>query len=489
MVGRFGEGQNGAVHTLLHGSLRRATLTAAFVGTLGLARGQAPAAPAVLADNGAWCWFQDERAIVDTACPGGPLVLFSAVAFAEQGDARHGDIDVHWWRPGDGTVGAFELHDRLQPDDHDAAALWIRPDGRYLAVYTKHSADKLVRWRVSEQPHDPSAWRPEQTFTHEVRVCYSNLFLLDDEHGKPRLVDFARADGYDPNWFVSDDDGTSWRYGGKLHTGPGGNDQTSQRPYVKYAARGTGELHFVTTDGHPRDEDNSVYHGVLRRGVLYGSAGVRLGALSTQRTSELRSPAFTTVFATGTQFGGTALRHAWTVDLHVDGEGRPYAALSARADAQGEDHRFLYARWTGERWDTVELCRAGGHLYEAENDYTGLVALHPLDPNVLFVSTPVDPRDGARLRHYELFFGRTGDAGASWAWTPVTWASDVDNLRPIVPIWDAGHTALLWLRGAIRTYTDWTAEVVGRVVATSELASLGVAGQATVTRPAVQADR
>jgi len=51
-----------------------------------------------------------------------------------------------------GTLGP--LHERFEGDDHDAPALMIRPDGRYLAAYSKHNGDRLTHWRVSAEPHD-----------------------------------------------------------------------------------------------------------------------------------------------------------------------------------------------------------------------------------------------------------------------------------------------------------------------------------------------
>jgi hypothetical protein len=37
----------------------------------------------------------------------------------------------------------------------------------------------------------------------------------------------------------------------------------------------------------------------------------------------------------------------------------------------------------------------------------------------------------------------------------------MDNLRPIVPKWDATHTALLWMRGTYSTYTSYDLDIVG----------------------------
>ncbi len=437
-----------------------------------------------LSDHGAWCWYQDERVIVDVDRSEGPMLLASSVSFGP-GTPDYGDCNLHWCDVRTGATGRFELHDRLEADDHDNAALWRRPDGRYLAVYTRHSTDRRIRWRVSTRAHDPTAWSPERTLENAARVCYSNVFPLADADGRVRLFNFSRSDGFDPNWFVSDDLGESWAYGGKLHTGPDGNEATSQRPYLKYAAGGTDALHFITTDGHPRNEDNSIYHGVLARGRLTTSDGTVLGDLSRVRTSPHRSDDFTVVLERGARFGDVAMHRAWTVDLHVDDAGNPYAAITARANDDPNDHRFLYARWTGEAWRVVEIARAGGYLYEREKDYTGLAALHPHDPDVVFISTPIDPRDDARLAHYEIFMGRTGDGGRTWTWSPLTWGSDRDNLRPTVPIWDAAHTALLWLHGEIETYTSWRSELVLRMVPTGELEQLIAPGQSSVTRAAV----
>ena len=44
---------------------------------------------------------------------------------------------------------------------------------------------------------------------------------------------------------------------------------------------------------------------------------------------------------------------------------------------------------------------------------------------------------------------------------PVTKDSTGDNLRPIIPKLSDGKTAVLWLRGDYRTYTDYSLKVVG----------------------------
>ena len=428
--------------------------------------------PIVLVENGAWCWYQDERAIVDTQHPNGPLLLVSSVAFDRPGTPIEGDCNVSWCNLNNAEVGHFELHNRFEPDDHDNAALWIRPDGRYLAVYTKHSTDHFIRWRVSSHPHDPTSWGAESTFKNSTEVCYSNVIPLAQANGNDRLYNFSRSDGFDPNWFFSDDQGQTWNYGGRLLTGPRGNQAHRQRPYLKYSSHGKDAIHFIATEGHPQEQDTGVSHGFLKGETLFTSAGEPLGALSETRESPYKSTDFTPVFTSGTRFGEDVLSHAWTIDLEVDEDGFPYAAMCARAKGNYRDHRFLYSRWDGTRWNTVQIAKAGSFLYEGQLDYTGLIALHPHDPNTLVISTSVDPRDDTILARYEIFLGQTEDGGQTWSWAPITWNSSRDNLRPIIPRWDKDHTALLWLRGRIHSYRSWDSEVVLRAIETKNIRDL-----------------
>jgi hypothetical protein len=49
--------------------------------------------------------------------------------------------------------------------------------------------------------------------------------------------------------------------------------------------------------------------------------------------------------------------------------------------------------------------------------------------------------------NHEIWKGVTCDDGASFQWTPMTMNSQNENLRPVVPKWNAQNSALLWFRG------------------------------------------
>ena len=130
-----------------------------------------------LNDNGAWSWFENERVVIDNAHG---MILASSVAGPDGpgGATRAGDVEIAAYHIAPGQVDRFTLHDNLEVDDHDSAALWVRPDGRYVAMYSTHNADRVTRWRVSTRPGDVTSWGPEQTRTNAANTSYANLYYV-----------------------------------------------------------------------------------------------------------------------------------------------------------------------------------------------------------------------------------------------------------------------------------------------------------------------
>lgn len=419
-------------------------------------------------DNGAWCWFQGERAVVDVKS--GRVALVS-VADSEgvDGERREGDIDATVFDLATGSRARFTLHSRLisygTGDDHNTPALWIRPDGRYLAMYAGHDNDYYSRYRTTSEPYDVSEWGAERLFDwnaetpggSDAKVTYSNLHFLENEN---RLYNFARADNRGPNIMYSDDHGESWRYGGKLTRTPVRVGYVNG--YFKYESDGVARIHFIATEHHPRDFNNSIYHGYIQDGKSFDSAGNVVDPDIFDEDAP--SPnLFTPVFRANSILGGNRITHAWTVDLRIDGEGRPYAIFSARVNGDHTDHRFFYARFDGDRWHVHELAMAGPGLDEREEDYLGLAAIDADAPNTLYISTPIDPRDHSPLRSYEIFRGETPDGGEAWMWESITEDSEVDNFRPVVPRWSPSETAVLWFRGRYVWQHEFDTAIVGLI--------------------------
>jgi hypothetical protein len=295
------------------------------------------------------------------------------------------------------------------------------------------------------------------------------------------LYNFSRTINYNPNVLTSDDLGNTWEYRGKLLTiGTG-----SIRPYVRYASNGD-KIHFITTEGHPRDINNSVYHGYVKDGQLFNSGGVLVDP-NVFDASGVSPTALTTVFAANTVVDGKAMTRAWTVDVATDTAGDPVAVFQARIDEPGtlsggqesREHQFFYARYDGEAntWTTHTLAAAGRDIYSSspngsEDDYTGLVSIDPNDTSTLYMSSDIDPRNGTRMENYEIFRGHTPDGGETWHWDPITFNSTMKNVRPVIPNWSPDETALVWMRGTYNSYQSFSPEVV----ALTEITPLDLTG-------------
>ncbi|MCP5537423.1 MAG: hypothetical protein H7A51_14470 [Akkermansiaceae bacterium] len=440
----------------------------------------------LLNDNGGWCWYQDERALVDR--DSGDLVIASVANYLGYGgEPRDGDMDVTTFSQTTGkrtlvTLGTVPTLNK--GDDHNVAALWQRPDGRYLAKHTGHNYgagyndtvdwgdDNVPRsfWRITTNPNDGSSWEAEQAFTWPENgsgdddVTYTNMHFMSAEGtGQGRLYNIARADDRTPHIAYSDDQGATWTYGGKLSTTTTGNSYSNG--YFVFSGNGVDRIDFMCTEHHPYDYNNSIYHGYIQGGKSYDSFGNVVDA----NIFDQSAPApqnFTPVWTTSA-VSSTSLHHAWTMELEWI-NGTPYGLFTTRygtAATGGQsgdaDHRLFYARFDGVAWQTTQLCKMGDGLHAGQNDYTGLGSIHPNDPSTIYISSEFDPRDDTALPKHEIFKGVTNDQGASWSWTPVTENSTVENLRPIVPRWQDGYTAVLWLRGRYPHQRDYDESPVG----------------------------
>jgi hypothetical protein len=431
----------------------------------------------VLNENGAWSWFMDERAMIDQ----GRLLVGSVRAVGEFDDSDKpgwGNVELSILDLATRKAEVVLLHPHFEQDDHNSPAFLVLGDGRYLAAYSKHGQEARLYYRISEAPGDPYHWGPIQTIDTPgaagrfagASVTYANPIRLSEENGRVYLL--HRGVGLDPNYLVSEDDGRTWRYGGKLFRGRGGYS-----PYVKYASNGRDTIHVIATEDHPRNFDNSLYHMFIRRGRMFRSDGSEIGPLPTDTNSTLRAWELTRIY----QGGPTNV--AWMCDVELDKNGRPVVLFTVQRDgarlpmgAGGMDHRFGYARWDGSRWQAHEIAYAGTRLYPGEDDYTGLGAINSDNPTVIYIATDADPVTGKPLiskanfrRHHELFRGVSSDDGNSWRWTPITANSSTDNLRPMAPKGGDGRTVLVWMRGTYRVNRgEWSTKVMVTILPRDE---------------------
>ena len=409
--------------------IRRALAT----GLLALAVHAAPAAAvdAPVAPDAAWCWFQDPRAVYDD---GRTYTGYVTAA---------GDVAVAAYDHRANELRRFVVARGFQRDDHASPALYVRPDGRLMAIWSAHRGRQMYM-RTTREPGDVFRWGPTRVLGTNAPGFDTYTYANPMRIGK-RLFLFWRAESGasaagQAAYAVSGDEGDTWEPARVLLTNPG------QRPYAKYAARGD-TIHVAYTEGHPNATQTGIRYAALRDGRLYRADGSPIGD----------PPA-------GVFQGERVYRakpRAWVWDVAADSEGRPvivYATFASKTD-----HRYRYARWNGERWIDVHLARAGGSIATAgrEHLYSGGLALDHGDPSTVYLSRKVG-------RRFEIQRWRTGDRGRTWTSVSVTSGSAQSNVRPVVPrgAHSDGPAPVLWMGGSYPGYTNF---------ATSLRAQFGVA--------------
>jgi hypothetical protein len=415
-------------------------------------------------DDGGWCWYQDERAVVDAKAK---KLVIGSVGFK---GSRVGNIEAVVYDMATGKASSPAKLGNIGVDDHSAPAMIVRPDGKYTAVWAGHRADCKTYYNI----YDGSTWSAAKNFNWSTQGCpwdgdsthmitYSNVWYMSSTD----LFDIVRSVSTSQAILSSTDDGSNWSFLGRMtYTQTVGY----VAGYYKYWGNNTDRIDFLGTEAHPRDNNNSLYHGYIKDGKTYNSAGTVVDSSLTDTTGK-DITAYTQVFKTGTSLNGTSLCRLWNHDIvryddgtvAITGQGRTNNCTSTPSGSD-PDKRFFYSRWDGQSWKTTYLVKSGPKLYGDEEDYTGLSALHPDNPNIIYVSSTYDPNDDKTTTpKHEIYQGVTCDKGATWKWVPVTKGSTMDNLRPIVPKWDADHTALLWMRGTYTTAQNMTMKIVGTI--------------------------
>lgn len=400
--------------------------------------------------NGAWCWFQDERAVVDT--------VKEKLVISSTNNAASVDIAIYDLKTK--KVESKKTFGKLEYlDDHNSPGLCIGPDGNYVAIWAHHYDKYFSHYSI----YNGSQWSAESKYDWskipggtDYTIAYSNVYYLSKEK---RMYNFARANDRAPNFLYSDDNGKNWTYGGQLTTN---SSNTYNKGYYKYWSNGIDRIDMAFTEQHPRDDTTSIYHGYLSGKSTYSTDGKVADEDIYEREKIPTFSAFTKVFAHGTKVNGATMGRCWQLDLMRYDDSSIAILFQARADNKEADHRNFYARHDGKEWKVTYIGKAGGPMYADEQDYTGLGALCPDDPGRIYISSPYNPGDDASTaKKREIWRGTTTDNGATWKWEAVTSNSSVDNFRPIVPKWKKGKEALLWWRGTYTSAQNFTTDVVG----------------------------
>ena len=432
-------------------------------------------------DDGGWCWYQDERVVIDTKAK---KAIIGSVA---TGSSRNGQPEAVIYDIAAGTKTKYNLGGKLNPDDHNAPGFVVLPDGTYAAMWATHRDNcnsyygvfNGTQWssKTYDWTKDGCEWEAGQNPNSPHKITYANPWYLSAES---KIFSAVRSISTSPAMLSSSDGGNTWNFYGRLTATPTVGYVAG---YYKYWGNGTDRIDFVATQAHPRDDKTSLFHGYYKGGMLYDSADKLIDDKAGD-TSAQNIDKFTTIVAHGAQIktpsGMIPLYRFWNHDIVryddgsivVMGQGRAdYPDSTPDKNGADPDKRMIYARWepTTKAWTVTYLVKAGPKLYPDEQDYTGLGAVHPDNPNVVFLSSTFDPRTDTEVpsKKHEIFMGVTCDKGATFKWAPLTENSTKDNLRPVVPKWDASHTFLLWERGDYVTAQTYKTEIIGTTALSS----------------------
>lgn len=412
----------------------------AFMLSMGEAAAQEapPEQPLQITADGAWCWFADPRAIVQ-----GDQLLVGWV------DSK-GDIVISSFPDGRAPAASTTvLHAKLHQDDHANPALLPLPDGRLMAFYSRHTGQQMLL-RETLSAGDFRQWSEERVLPLNdsslarqsgdlTTYTYPNPVYL----AKTQTIAMTwRGMNWKPTISFSTDLGKTWSPGKILLSEAA--ERPSNRPYVKVASDGQGRMHFLATDGHPRNEaTNSVYHFYYETGAFFRMDGTQIATID---SLPVRPEDCDVVYD-----GNAEGVRAWVWDLALDSAGNPVAVYTRlpREDA----HEYRYAHWNGKRFVDRRICTAGKWFpqtpegkREPEPHYSGGVVLDHNDPRHVIVSRP---RDAS----FQIEQWTTQDGGNHWSTRRLTHAKG-DHVRPTVARGTfQGSTPVLWMHN--RKYTDY----------------------------------
>ena len=129
----------------------------------------------VVADEGAWCWFADPRAL-HYENEGGTINATYIGYIDVHGNVMATQYDWVKKHKTDVLVRSF-----FQPDDHNNPTFVVLPDERVMIFYTRHTDEAKIWYRISRKPGDITALGEEKYLATANNTTYPSPFILSDD--------------------------------------------------------------------------------------------------------------------------------------------------------------------------------------------------------------------------------------------------------------------------------------------------------------------
>ncbi len=402
--------------------------------------------PRLVAKDGAWTWYNDER------------VIFNSNVFYASYVKRDGHSAITAF----GTENAASSYAQKEKflstwqmkDDHNNASIIALDDKNLVATYATHGKSKSFYQRTITTPrfgeYALSEEREFEVVNTAKGVTYQNMHQLKGENG--RIYNFYRGNNFNPNFVYSDDNCQTWSEPTWLIAA---GTNSNRRPYVKYISNGVDRIDILYTDGHPRNvKNNSVYHIYYNKGYFYTSTGKVIKSMEELSKAPMRPEDGTLIFD-----GSGKMGRGWVYDLEYDSKNMPHAAfITSPSGDVGSDMRYWSATFDGKKWSASQIAYAGSNLYTVEQHYAGGIALMPNDSNIAVISCNVNPSNGEPLTRgiYQLFKG--SKSGDKWQWDQLTYDPVYDHLRPVIV--RGKNKALFWFTGDYASFMNYDTDIM-----------------------------
>ena len=99
--------------------------------------------------NGAWTWFNDQRALYYRG-----ILYFGYATFQIN---NNGKSALSTYTPWTGVVSNLWTGSLSESDEHDVPGLLVKQDGTMLAIYTRHQTDQFFTCRLSTSTNPVSS--------------------------------------------------------------------------------------------------------------------------------------------------------------------------------------------------------------------------------------------------------------------------------------------------------------------------------------------
>lgn len=373
-----------------------------------------------VAQEGAWCWFADPRALHYENKSGSINATY--LGYID----NHGSIkatQVDWNTK---TTSEVMIRSWFQPDDHDNPSFLVLPDERILIIYSRHTDEACFYYRVSKRPGDITSLGEEKRLATANNTTYPNPYILAD----------------DPDHIYMCWRGIGWHPTVALMSMPDANDDirftwgpyqmvqsTGARPYAKYMSNGKDKIYLAYTTGHPDNEyPNWLYCNVfdINDKCLYDIKGNKLstvadGKFKVSKTDDYRNAYPSTIVDI------TPDRRDWIWNMAFDTKGNPVIGMT-KISQDKQNHDYYYAQWDGNAWSASFIANGGKYFHhssETENCYSSGMAIDRDNPHIVYCGVPVNGIH--EIWQYTL--DAKGKVASSKA---VTHGSAKSNARPFV---------------------------------------------------------